>query len=66
MVLPKLDSSGNTGFDNSLSIDSDNNLHISYYDATNENLRYATNKSGTWVYSSIDQIGDVGHDISRN
>ncbi|MEC7461913.1 MAG: putative Ig domain-containing protein, partial [Candidatus Thermoplasmatota archaeon] len=59
-----LDSSGNTGFDNSLSIDSDNNLHISYYDATNENLRYATNKSGSWDYSSIDQTGDVGHDTS--
>ena len=59
-----LDSSGNTGFDNSVSIDSDNYLHISYYDATNENLRYATNKSGSWVYSSIDQTGDVGQDTS--
>ena len=59
-----LDSSGNTGFDNSISIDSENNLHISYYDVTNENLRYATNKSGSWIYSSIDQTGDVGHDTS--
>ena len=63
-VWQTLETSGNIGYDNSISIDSNNYLHISYYDQTNGDLRYATNKSGSWVYTSIDQTGDVGQDTS--
>ena len=32
-------------------------MHISYYDATNLYLKYATNAAGTWVTSVIDTGG---------
>jgi hypothetical protein len=31
-----------------------------YYDATNRDLRYATNASGTWSSRAVDTVGDVG------
>src|SRR3989304_3484256 len=34
--------------------------HISYYNNTNDDLRYATNASGTWVTTTVDSSGDVG------
>jgi hypothetical protein len=36
------------------------NRHISYYDYTNDDLKYATNASGSWVTSTIASEGDVG------
>ena len=44
----------------SIAIDSNNKVHISYYDESNEDLKYATNASGSWVTSTIDSEGDVG------
>ncbi|MBI4680515.1 MAG: hypothetical protein HY753_04750 [Nitrospirae bacterium] len=44
----------------STAIDSNNKVHISYWDATNYDLKYATNASGVWVTSTIDSTGDVG------
>ena len=44
----------------SVAIDSNNKVHISYYDATNYALKYAVNASGDWVTSTIDGAGDVG------
>lgn len=44
----------------SIAIDSNNKVHISYYDATNADLKYATNQSGTWENMTLDSDGDVG------
>ncbi len=33
-------------------------------DATNYDLKYATNASGAWVTSTIDSAGDVGTSIA--
>ena len=45
----------------SIAIDSNDDVHISYYDTTNKDLKYATDKSGSWVTTSIDTSGIVGH-----
>ena len=44
----------------SIAIDSNDDVHISYYDTTNGDLKYATDKSGSWVTTSIDTSGNVG------
>ncbi|MEK6621420.1 MAG: hypothetical protein AABZ13_02960, partial [Planctomycetota bacterium] len=36
----------------------------SYHDYTNDDLKYATNASGTWVTTSVDNGGNVGYDTS--
>ena len=45
----------------SIGIDSNDDVHISYYDSTNGDFKYATDKSGSWVTTSIDTSGIVGH-----
>lgn len=35
-------------------------MHISYYDATNGDLKYATNASGAWATQAVDSVGNVG------
>jgi hypothetical protein len=50
---------GDVGLYTSVAIDSNDHVHISYYDATNHALKYATNALGDWVTSTID-TGDVG------
>jgi hypothetical protein len=44
----------------SIATDSNNKVHISYYDATNGDLKYATNTSGSWVIQTVDSAGNVG------
>ena len=44
----------------SIAIDSNDAVHISYYDWTNDELKYATDKSGSWVYATLDSTGTVG------
>src|SRR5512135_3762845 len=51
---------GGVGLYTSIAVDSNNKVHISYYDATNHALKYATNASGDWASSIIDSAGDVG------
>jgi len=58
--LKSVDTEGHVGRDTSIAIDSSNNVHISYYDLTNENLKYATNTSGTWALETVDAEGSVG------
>ncbi|HHT9109395.1 MAG TPA: Ig-like domain-containing protein, partial [Candidatus Wunengus sp. YC64] len=36
------------------------NAHISYYDVTNGDLKYAADASGSWVATTVDSDGDVG------
>ena len=54
------DTSGFVGYYTSTAIDSNNVVHISYYDATNGDLKYATNASGYWTTVSVDTTGIVG------
>ena len=62
--IQTIDSIGYVGEDTSIAIDSNDKIHISYYDGSNTNLKYATNSSGTWVKFTIDNTGDVGEDTS--
>ncbi len=43
-----------------IAIDSENVIHISHYDLTNENLLYTTNYSGSWTTEVVDSEGRVG------
>ena len=52
--------SGGVGRYNSIATDSNKKVHISYYDETNRDLKYATNSSGSWVTTTIDSTGSVG------
>jgi hypothetical protein len=44
----------------SLAIDASGNAYIVYYDSTNKNLLFATNRSGDWVLETIDSEDDIG------
>jgi hypothetical protein len=44
----------------SIVLDSNENPHISYYDATNGDLKYAKFNGTTWEIETIDTVGDVG------
>ncbi|MCX7958581.1 MAG: carboxypeptidase regulatory-like domain-containing protein, partial [Deltaproteobacteria bacterium] len=50
----------NVGQYNSIVLDKNGFVHISYFDATNSDLKYATNKSGSFITSVIDSAGSVG------
>ena len=39
---------------------SNDKIHISYYDNINEDLKYATDKSGSWTTSTLDSEGHIG------
>ena len=43
----------------SIVLDSDDNPHISYYDATNHDLKYA-NYDGSWHVETIDSLNWIG------
>ena len=49
-----LDSVGDVGEYSSIAIDSYGFKHISYFDDTNDDLKYATDKTGSWVTTSVD------------
>jgi hypothetical protein len=51
---------GSMGTQSDIAVDSNGKVHIIYYDATNLDLRYATNASGSWVASTIASTGSVG------
>jgi hypothetical protein len=66
LALPPVDwaistiDTGGVGLYTSIAVDSNNHVHISYYDGTNHALKYATNAPGDWAVSTIDSTGDVG------
>ena len=45
---------------NSIAIDSNGHVHISYYCEDYGDLKYATNATGDWEQSTVDATGDVG------
>ena len=49
------------GGDTSIVLDSSGRAHISYFDVTNEAIKYATNASGSWVTTTVDStLGKYG------
>jgi hypothetical protein len=56
-----IDSDGDVGADSAIAIDSQDNVHICYYDYTNETLRYASNSGGSWSITIIDSEVYVGY-----
>ena len=55
-----VDGAWGVGSGAALALDGSGKAHISYYDATNQDLKYATNKSGLWVTETVVWSGDVG------
>ncbi|MEC8589878.1 MAG: carboxypeptidase regulatory-like domain-containing protein, partial [Candidatus Thermoplasmatota archaeon] len=49
-----VDSVGDVGEYSSIAIDSYGFKHISYFDDTNDDLKYATDQTGSWVTTSVD------------
>ena len=41
----------------SIAVDGSGNVHISYYNDTNDDLKYATNTGGSWTAETVD--GDI-------
>ncbi len=54
--------SANMGEDSSIAIDSNDKVHISHYDTTNQDLRYCNNTKGSWSCATRDSTGTVGEE----
>lgn len=57
--IETVDSTGSVGWFPSIAVDSNDNPHISYYDYTNEALKYAKRTGSTWHIETVDMPGDV-------
>ncbi|MBI2891445.1 MAG: hypothetical protein HYY13_11760 [Nitrospirae bacterium] len=55
-----VDLAGDVGSYTSIAVDAAGHAHISYYDSTNADLKYATNASGAWATQTLDSEGDAG------
>ncbi len=55
-----VDTTGVVGKYSSIVIDANGNPHISYYDNSQGDLKYAYKKGGNWIIETVDQVGDVG------
>jgi len=55
-----VDNAGDVGMYNSLALDSNDHPHISYYDSTNGDLKYARWTGSTWEIEVVDSEGNVG------
>ena len=59
-----VDSEGNVGGHTSIALDSRGYPHISYYDYTNGDLKYAYYDGSNWHIETVDSEGDVGQSTS--
>lgn len=59
--IQTLDSEGDVGHYTSLALDGLGFPHISYYDVTNENLKYAYRDANGWHIQTVDFLGNVGY-----
>jgi hypothetical protein len=55
-----VDTGGDVGLYSSIAIDSNNKVHISHYNSTDDDLRYCNNTLGTWTCTDVETGGDVG------
>ena len=55
-----IDSIGDVGLDTSLAVDLSGKPHISYYDVTNQDLKYASSNGTAWSSETVDATGNVG------
>lgn len=63
-IIQTVDSTGNVGYYTSLALDSNGNPHISYYDTTNADLKYAAWTGSSWNIETVDSEGSVGNGVS--
>lgn len=59
-VIEMVDSSPMVGTNASIAVDSVGHVYISYYDAGNKDLKFATNWYNGWQASTIASTGDIG------
>lgn len=60
-----VDPDGTTvGYYTYIAVDASNHVQISYYDYCDLNLKYATNRMGSWVGEVLDEEGSVGRHTS--
>jgi len=59
-VIEVVDAPGDVGKDASLALAADDTPHISYYDVTNQDLKYAVKINGSWQTTTVDATGNVG------
>ena len=58
-----VDANGNVGGTNSIAVDSNDNVHISYYDYSNSDLKYAYNNGSSWNIQVVDNGQPDGYEI---
>ena len=58
-ISETVDSAAGVGAYASLVLSSTNQPHISYYDALNGDLKYATKSGLLWTIETVDSVGDV-------
>lgn len=55
-----VDNAGNVGQYTSLAVDAANQVHVSYYDVSQGNLKYALHNGAIWSKEVVDSAGDTG------